>query len=69
MKLDKKKLELARAKGCMTLKDLREKAKCSPNTIQKGLAVDIDPSVIGRIAEALGVDVIEIIQEPAESEG
>lgn len=65
MRLDKQKLEVARARRNMTLDGLRKAAKCSTNSIRKGYQVDIDPSVIGRIAGALEVDVTEIIQAEA----
>lgn len=61
MKLNKEKLDLVRTRQCMTLDQLRIKAKCSHSSIRKGCQEDIDPNVIGRIAKALEVDVIEII--------
>ena len=61
MKLNKNKMDLIRTRQCMTLEQLRIKAKCSHNSIKKGYQEDVDPNVIGRIAKALGVDVAEII--------
>ncbi len=64
MRVDPKKLELYLAKACMSESNLR--AGTSPQTllrIRKGM--EVKPKTAGKIALALGVDVIDIIENTA----
>lgn len=64
MRVDPKKLELYLAKACMSESDLR--TGTSPQTllkIRKGM--EVKPKTVGKIAIALGVDVIDIIENTA----
>ena len=63
MKLDKKKLELTLARSKMTVQSVAEKAGVSKNTIAGVFArCSCKPMTAGTIAEALGVDVTEIMK-------
>lgn len=64
MKIDNVKLDLSLARRCMTISDLRN--SISPQTltrIRRGESVK--PITIGKIALALGVDVVDIIENTA----
>lgn len=64
MKVNKKKLEIAMARAKLNRNDLAEKAKMPVNTVctvySRGTC---KPGTVGRIAEALGVDVTEILED------
>lgn len=63
MKADKKKLELAMARACMSINELQAKADMPRPTINNVLyGKSIRPNTVGKIAKALGVDVTEIIE-------
>ena len=63
VKLDRKKFELAKARACMSSKDL-ESAGIPKGTICRILGnAEARPETIGKIAKALGVDVTEIIEQ------
>lgn len=61
MKLDREKYMLARARACMSQKDI-EAAGIPKGTLCRALNGDIRPETAGKIARALGVDVTEIIE-------
>lgn len=61
MKIDKRKLEMQRAKKCLQVKELATVAGVATTTIQNGYKREIAPECVGKIARALGVDVEEII--------
>lgn len=64
MKIDPKKMELYLARACMSETDLRNGT--SPQTllrIRRGM--EVKPKTAGKIALALGVDVIDIIENTA----
>lgn len=66
MKLNRQKYEIARARACMSFNDLI-KAGISKGTLCRVIGGDdARPETIGKIAKALGVDVIEIIKEQEE---
>lgn len=61
MKIDKKKFELARARACMGPKDF-EKAGIPRGTLSSVMrGSNLRPETLGRVAKALGVDVLEIM--------
>ena len=64
MKANINKLRLAMARACMNPQDLAKAAEMPPQTVNgvlRGRSARL--ATIGRIAKALGVDVIEIIKE------
>lgn len=63
MKADKKKLELIMARKCMNTGDLLAVAKMPRPTFSKVLrGENVSTRTIGLVAEALKVDVTEIIK-------
>lgn len=63
MKLNKKKYELARARNCKGFKALIE-AGIPKGTLCRAISgEDVRPETIGKIANALGCDVEEIIEQ------
>ena len=64
MKADRKKLELVMARKCMSTAELTEAAQMPRQTVNNVITGrGVKPATIGRIAQALGVDVAEIIQQ------
>ncbi|MBC5665128.1 helix-turn-helix transcriptional regulator [Dorea sp. NSJ-36] len=61
MKIDRKKYLLARANACMSIKDLVA-AGIPRDTLYRAERKNVRPETAGKIAEALGVDVTEIIE-------
>lgn len=61
MKISREKYMMARARACMGQKDL-EKAGIPKGTLCRALSKGVRPETAGKIAKALGVDVIEIIE-------
>ena len=65
MKVDSRKLDLALARRRKSLQELRGNG-LSPQTLTRiRRGEDVKPKSIGTLAEALGVDVSEIIREEA----
>lgn len=63
MKISKEKYELARARACMSQKDLV--AAGIPKGTLFGVlrgTIEARPETAGKIAKALGVDVLDIIE-------
>lgn len=64
LKADKKKLEMAMARACMNTDDLSTKAAMPRPTVNNVITGrNVRPGTFGRIAAALGVDVIEILAD------
>lgn len=65
LKLDVKKVNLALAANAMNTADLARKSGYSLNTIRQYMTLKREPNTksIGRIAQALGVDVTAILEE------
>lgn len=62
MKVDPQKLDLFLARKCKSLSDLRDGT--SPQTLKRiRQGNDVQPKTVGRIANALGVDVADIIEK------
>ena len=62
MKIDINKLNVALARNCKTVRDLRNAV--SPQTLSRiGRGCGVKPRTLGKIASALGVDVTEIMEE------
>lgn len=65
MKIDKWKFKLACARACMTRKEVEQAAGIRNGTMSTALNKGVSPATVGKIARALGVDVLDII-EPEE---
>lgn len=64
MKANINKLRLAMARACMNPQDLAKTAEMPPQTVNGVLrGRSVRPATLGRVAKALGVDVIEILKE------
>lgn len=62
MKIDLTKLDIVLARECKTISDLRGSA--SPQTLARvKRGEEVKPRTIGKIARALGVDVMDILEE------
>lgn len=67
MKVNKQKIEIAMAKGCMNTFDLCNATKMKYQMFRRIFnGGNCKPATIGRIAAALGVDVTEIIETERE---
>ncbi|MGI6085239.1 MAG: helix-turn-helix domain-containing protein [Acetivibrionales bacterium] len=68
MKLNRAKVELAMADKCMAINDIAETSGIPRQTITAAINGRRNPKPItaGKIAKALGVSVIEIIEEMEE---
>lgn len=65
MKINQKKLEILRAEQELTLKELSKKSSVNLGIffrIGKG-ANDVRPTTVGKIAKALNVPVIDLIED------
>lgn len=60
MRIDREKLDLAKARACMGPREIVA-AGISRETLYRAERKEIRPETAGRIAKALGVDVTEII--------
>lgn len=62
MKINRKKLDLAKARECMGIKEIE--ASGFPKGTYCGILQgrDVKPETAGRLAKVLGVDVTEIIE-------
>lgn len=66
MLVDRKKLELAMARACMSSADLPVAAGIPRPTVQNAVVgKSVRPATLGRIAKALGVDPAELLKEEA----
>lgn len=64
MKVNRKKLELALARACMSTGDLVKKSAMPRPTVNNVITGrDVRPATIGKIARALDVDVTDILEE------
>lgn len=64
LRANRKKLELAMAMACMNTEDLQKSSEMPRPTLNNVISGrNVRPGTIGRVAKALGVDVIEIIED------
>lgn len=64
MKVDRKKLELAMARACMNTDDLVITSNMPRPTVNNVITGrSVRPATLGKIAKALNVDPIELIEE------
>lgn len=63
MKANRRNVEIAMAKACISTKELREKTGLGLNTVKTFTAGEnVKPSSFGKICKALGVEVEELIE-------
>lgn len=63
MKVNRQKLYLAMARACMTSAELPKAAGLPRPTVQNAVVgKSVRPATLGKIAKALGVDPVEIIE-------
>ena len=64
MKLDKTRLDLAMGRKCMMRSDVAETVGISRHTLSRIYnGYECRPATAGKIAQALGVDLTEIMEE------
>ncbi len=64
MKANKKALLLAMARACVGRKEISEKAGMPEMTVKNVLdGRSVRPATLGKVARALGVDPLEIMQQ------
>lgn len=64
MRVCKEKLMIAMARACMTTGELEEKSGMKRPTLDKAImGRSVMPATLGKIAQALGVDVTEIMEK------
>ena len=61
MKLNKRAVDLLRAKHCLSVSSLSKKSSVSKATIYAGYEREIDPLPVGKLARALNCAVEDII--------
>ena len=66
MKIDKRKYDIAMARTCKCTKDIVNSGIAKGTLSRAVNGEDLKPDTIGRIAQALGVDVAEIIEQKGE---
>ena len=67
MKIDKWKYRMACARACMNTRDVLEESGVKRNTLNTCLSRQGgSPATIGKIARALGVDVLDILEDSSE---
>lgn len=63
MKIDRKKFNIELARRCLSLSSLRGEG-LSPETLRRvNSGADVKPVTVGKLARALGVDPVEIMEE------
>lgn len=64
MKANRKAIELAMARACMNSSDIANKAGMPEMTVKNVLLRrSVTPRTLGKVARALGVDPLEIIEQ------
>lgn len=67
MKLSKYKVRIARARACMSTQDIATSAEIPLGSVKKACAgYSVKPENIGKIARALGVDVLDILADDSK---
>lgn len=64
MKANKKVVQLAMARACLSRRELAEKAGIPEPTLQRVINHrSVRPATLGKVARALGVDPLEIMEQ------
>lgn len=62
MRADRRKIEIARGRSCKSAAELVRESGLAQSTFNRAMrGEDVKPETIGKIACALGVDVLEIL--------
>jgi hypothetical protein len=69
MLIDRKKLEMAKARACFNTSDLLKAANIPRGTYNSLLNHSTSSKTVGKLAKALGVDILEILKDPDQVEG
>ena len=65
MKADRRKLEMAMARACITPNKLAQMAEMPRPTLNNAIAgKSVRPATLGRIARALNCDPADLIEQP-----
>ncbi|MBU5489806.1 hypothetical protein [Butyricicoccus intestinisimiae] len=68
MKMNKEKYTLACARACLNTADVLERSGISRSTLHSALCRNsASPATVGKIARALGVDVLDILDDDAKA--
>lgn len=62
MKIDRYKLNIELARSCKKMSDLRCEGLSPQTLVRINRGEDVKPVTVGKIAKALGVDPVEIIE-------
>lgn len=64
MRVDRRKAEIAFARSCKSSKELINESRVVQSTFNRAMrGEDVAPATIGKIARALGVDVLDILED------
>ena len=64
MRVDRNKAAIARARSCKSSAELIEASGLVQATFNRAMrGVDVKPATLGKIARALGVDVLDILED------
>lgn len=64
MRVDRNKAAIARARSCKSAAELIEASGLVQSTFNRAMrGVDVKPATLGKIARALGVDVLDILED------
>lgn len=67
MRADKNKTAIARARSCKSAAELIEASGLVQSTFNRAMrGVDVKPTTLGKLARALGVDVLEILADDSK---
>lgn len=63
MKVNRRKLEIAEARACMGRKEIIAAGFPRSTLLNIKVGKNVTPTTVGRLAEILGVDVLDLIEE------
>lgn len=67
MRADKNKTSIARARSCKSAAELIEASGLVQSTFNRAMrGADVKPTTLGKIARALGVDVMDILADDSK---
>ena len=67
MRADKNKTAIARARSCKSAAELIEASGLVQSTFNRAMrGMSVKPATLGRVARALGVDVLDILEDSSE---
>ena len=67
MKANKERVRILRARNCLTVSEIAKLSGLSAATTNRAInGTAVAPETIGKIAKALGVDVLDILEDESE---